>query len=205
MADMEFTVGLDLGQMQDYSALCVVGQMISATGERTYSVRHLRRWPLGTAYTQIADDVAEIAYRPALGRPRIAADATGVGQAVMEMIGGALVAKAGGGPPVQLCPVRISGGQGFSRSPDGGWRVAKIELVGALQAVLCSRRLKIASTLPEARALTTELERFKIKITAAGNETFGAWRERDHDDLVLSVAMALWLAEKAPRGRFEIF
>jgi hypothetical protein len=29
-------------------------------------------------------------------------------------------------------------------------------------------------------------------MTAAGNETFESWRERDHDDLVLSVALACW-------------
>ena len=48
--------------------------------------------------------------------------------------------------------------------------------------------------------LMAELITFRSKITVAGNETFGAWRERDHDDLVLAVALALWLAENAPTG-----
>jgi hypothetical protein len=202
--EIEYTVGLDLGQLQDFSALCVVERMTPPEGEPTYAVRHLRRWPLGTAYTTIAADVADTAYRPALGRPRIAADATGVGQAVMEMVRGALRAKAGDERGVSLCPVLITGGQAVTRAPDLTWHVAKVELVSVLQALLSSRRLKIAAELPEAGILIEELKAFRAKITVAGNETFGAWRERDHDDLVLAVALALWLAENAPRGRFEI-
>jgi hypothetical protein len=93
--EIEYTIGLDLGQLQDFSALCVVERTAPPDGEATYAVRHLHRWPLGTAYTQIAADVADTAYRPALGLPRIAADATGVGQAVMEIVGSALRDKAG--------------------------------------------------------------------------------------------------------------
>jgi hypothetical protein len=38
---------------------------------------------------------------------------------------------------------------------------------------------------------------FRIKMNVAtGHESFGAWRERDHDDLVLAVALACWLGEK---------
>ena len=36
---------------------------------------------------------------------------------------------------------------------------------------------------------------FQVKITAAANATFGAWREGSHDDLVLAVAMACWYGE----------
>ena len=201
---IEYTVGLDLGQLQDFSALCVVERTAPPVGEPTYAVRHLHRWPLGTSYTTIASEVAETVYRPALGLPRIAADATGVGQAVMEMVRAALRAKAKGGDWASLCPVLITGGQAVTRAPDLTWHVAKIELVSVLQALLSSRRLKIASELPEARILIEELNAFKTKITVAGNETFGSWRERDHDDLVLAVALALWLAENAPRGRVEI-
>jgi hypothetical protein len=49
-----------------------------------------------------------------------------------------------------------------------------------------------------ASALAEELAAFRVKITLAGNETFEAWRERDHDDLVLAVAMALYLGSFPP-------
>ena len=37
---------------------------------------------------------------------------------------------------------------------------------------------------------------FTTKITTSANETYEAWRERDHDDMVLAVALAIWLGEK---------
>ena len=36
------------------------------------------------------------------------------------------------------------------------------------------------------------------RIFAAANETFGVWREGQHDDLVLAVALACWWAERCP-------
>jgi hypothetical protein len=201
---IEYTVGLDLGKSQDYSALCVAERTAPPTGEVTYAVRHLHRWPLGTSYTQVASDLAELVYRPELKLPRIAADKTGVGTAVIEMIEQAIEARAGE-RRAELCPVLITGGHGHSRAPDRTWHVAKVELVSVLQAVLSGRRLKIAEELPDAEILVGELTTFSTKITLAGNETFEAWRERDHDDMVLAVAMALWLAENTSRGRFGIF
>ena len=48
----------------------------------------------------------------------------------------------------------------------------------------------------EAPAMIEELQNFKIKFTRAGNDTYEAWRESDHDDLVLAAAMAAWFGEK---------
>jgi hypothetical protein len=47
--------------------------------------------------------------------------------------------------------------------------------------------------------LVQELGAFRVKITASANETFEAWRERDHDDLVLAVAMAAWVGQRMQR------
>jgi hypothetical protein len=61
--------------------------------------------------------------------------------------------------------------------------------------------LKIAPALREAKTLTKELQTFRVKVSLAkANESFEAWRERDHDDLVLAVAMAVWLAERPLRN-----
>jgi hypothetical protein len=49
--------------------------------------------------------------------------------------------------------------------------------------------------MPERELLIKEFLAFRVKITAAANETFEAWRERDHDDMVLAVALACWLGE----------
>jgi len=79
--------------------------------------------------------------------------------------------------------------------------VPKKELVASLQVLLQTRRLKVAKTLPEAATLVRELETFRVKVTEAANETFGAWREGQHDDLVLAVALAAWMGERClPEG-----
>ena len=66
---------------------------------------------------------------------------------------------------------------------DGSYHVPKKELITALQVVMQGRRLQIARSLPEAATLVRELQNFQVKITAAANETFGAWRDGQHDDL----------------------
>ncbi len=71
----------------------------------------------------------------------------------------------------------------------------KRDLVSVLQVLLHSGRLKVAARLPEAELLRSELVNFRVKITPAANESFGAWREGEHDDTVLAVGLACWAGE----------
>ena len=73
----------------------------------------------------------------------------------------------------------------------------KRELVGTLQVLLQTRRLRVARTLPDAVVLVQELENFRAKVTTARQETLESWREGRHDDLILAVAVAAWLGELA--------
>jgi hypothetical protein len=50
------------------------------------------------------------------------------------------------------------------------------------------------STVPLAYVFTD----WRMKVTADRNETFESWRERDHDDLVLALALALHVANVPP-------
>jgi len=179
-------VGLDLGRAQDYTALVVVERSWEG-GEARYAARHLRRWPLGTSYTAITRDVADLVRAAPLCWPRLAVDETGAGRAVVDMIRGAGVAA-------QLVPITITAGHAITPQADGSYHVAKKQLVSVLQVLLQTRRLKVAP-VPERDALVKELLAFRVKITEPANETFESWRERDHDDLVLAVALAVWLAE----------
>ena len=73
----------------------------------------------------------------------------------------------------------------------------KLDLVGAITALLDSRRLAIPATIPEAKTLGQELRQFRARVTAAGHETMEAdWRNRAHDDLVLALAIAAFLGEQ---------
>jgi hypothetical protein len=84
--------GLDLGQMQDYSALAVVERTTHPHPDQPkktldhFAVRHLHRWPLGTAYPAIVADVRTLFATPPLTSTTLAVDQTGVGRAVVGLL-----------------------------------------------------------------------------------------------------------------------
>jgi hypothetical protein len=71
------------------------------------------------------------------------------------------------------------------------WHVAKQDLIGQLQVVLQGRRLHLRPDLPEATTLRQELTAYQRRITLAANVQYGAWREGQHDDILLAVAVAI--------------
>jgi hypothetical protein len=82
--------------------------------------------------------------------------------------------------------------------------VSKHDLVSVAQVALQNGRLRIAEKLPDAAVLVKELQNFQVKITDMGNDTYGAWREGPHDDLVLAVALALWGAVSLEPAKFSL-
>jgi hypothetical protein len=127
--------------------------------------------------------------RPALRGASLVTDATGVGVAVLDLLRDA-----------NLDPIPITITAGDRATYEGGHhRVPKRDLVAVVQVLLQTERLTIAAALPEAEVLVQELLGFEVRITSAGNDSFGAWREGMHDDLVLAVALACWLGENEPR------
>ena len=199
-AGPEFYSGLDLGQAQDPSALSVLERKMGPDpagperpGVAHYALRHLKRWPLGTSYVDIVADVKKLFEGPPLAGSTLCADGTGVGRPVVDML-----RKAG--INCRLRCIIITFGHGSRPDVRGGYRVAKVELVGALQVLLQSRRLKVAEALPEAKTLVKELQNFRVKITPATNEIFESYREGLNDDLVLATSMPAWLAERGRRA-----
>jgi hypothetical protein len=118
----------------------------------------------------------------------LAIDQTGVGRAVVDIFRDADV-------DATLFPVLITWGANVHFGDDGAYHVPKKELVSVLQVLLQGGRLTIAK-LPERETLVKELLAFRVKVTVSANETFEAWRERDHDDLVLAVALAAFAGER---------
>jgi hypothetical protein len=181
-----FVVGLDLGQVQDYTAVAVVHR--SAARDGVVQVPHLERLPLGTPYPAIVTRIEQLFATPPLqGQASLVVDATGVGTAVLDLL-----------VQANLSPIAITitGGDKVHREARNRYGVPKRELVGCLQVLLQTGRLKIASGLPEAEVLVKELLAFHVKITASAHDTYGAWREGAHDDLVLALALATWYGER---------
>jgi hypothetical protein len=177
-------IGLDLGQVRDYTALVVLERQPAA-----WAVRHLQRFALGTRYPIVVGQVLELRHRLDC---TLVADQTGVGRAVIDMFNERLRGEAEG----VFRPVTITAGRRVQLDERGDLRVPKRELVRAVQGVLGRNQLRIARGLPEATALARELSNFRVRVTAKGRETYAAWRERDHDDLVLALALAVWWGEK---------
>jgi phage FluMu gp28-like protein len=186
-----FYVGLDLGQSRDYTAVVVAEKVEpSEASGRDYElhIRHLERFR-DLLYPEVAERVRALMEAPELrGKAALTVDATGVGVAVVDMLRkSALTFDA----------VTITGGDTESQQGWYAWRVPKRDLVGGLQVLLQSGRLKIAYTLEHAETLKSELLNFRVKINiTTGHDSYEAWRDGDHDDLVLAAALAAWKAHK---------
>ena len=193
----DFIIGVDLGQARDYTAITILERFEELTGEAEkgrwtrrvrYEMPHLERPPLGTSYPAIIDRLKDLITRlPAHERINVLVDQTGCGRPVVDLMRR---------EKLQIIPVTITPGAAASGGRLYGFHVPKRVLVSNLAILLQTDRLKIARGLPEAPAMIEELQNFRIKFTKAGNDTYEAWRESDHDDLVLAAAMAAWFGEK---------
>jgi len=195
-------IGLDLGQLQDFTARAVVrvddsppppAALRSAAAVEQSAPPQLRcvglhRWPLKTKYASIVADMGPfLAGLPEGERWHLVIDGTGVGVAVLEQFDAADI-------PYEA--VSIHGGQATTRA-DKLWRVPKQSLVAAVQIPMQDRRLTVEPpTMPYAHELRAELGNFRHTITAAAHDAYAAWREADHDDLVLALAIACWRARR---------
>lgn len=183
----QICIGLDLGQLSDYTALAVIEET-----EEQAIIRQLKRFDLHTPYQLIAARAAatykSIKERHPTRPVTFVADATGVGGAVMEMLRSEGIDE--------LIEVTITGGKSTN------WRgsrvtVPKRDLVVAAQVHIQQGKLKAAGRLEHKRTLFDELRNFKMKISRNGHDSYEHWREGDHDDLVLAVCLAMWYMKDA--------
>jgi hypothetical protein len=196
-----FLVGLDLGQSQDYTAICVTERIqprvdwlwdgLVPTPPAVYHCRHLERLPLGTSYPDIAAHIRAMLLRPPLCEREtyMAIDATGVGRPVVDWFRRARLR-------VSLYGVTIHGGDTTTKETAMDWHVPKRDLIAATQVLLQAQRLKFASALPETATLVKELLDYRVKIDpATAHDSYNA-REGVHDDLVLALALSVFIGEK---------
>ncbi len=182
---VRFFVGLDLGQASDYTALAV----LERSSERIYDVRKLER-ARGTPYPEIVDKVTDIMQSSMMeDDAALVVDQTGVGAPVVD-----LFRQAG----LQPIGVLIHGGDKVTHE-GGSWRVPKRDLVGVLMVLMQNKRLRVAWKLRLASILAGEMLNFKIKFDPrTAHDSYSAWRDAEHDDLVLATALAAWWAEREP-------
>jgi hypothetical protein len=193
-------LGIDFGQVHDYTALAIVEKSWVLTGprnhwnyERTreerFSVRFLERMPLGTPYTDIVARIGQISR--SFGDQTnlwLCADATGVGRPVVEMIRSLQL-------PRRMYAVKVTPGN--TESCDGiFYNVPKSHLIGNLILQFEGNMFKVCTDLDLADTLLEELGSLRVKVSTAGNDIYSTWRTSQHDDLLFAVALANWQAQK---------
>lgn len=193
-----FYVGLDLGQAADYTALTITERVVVRTGvddngKAAFAVqqhvRHIERYPLMTSYAEVVRSVYQYTRTPQLASNyKLVADATGVGMPVVESLRM---------NDIEVVPVVITGGNAETFDEmTAAWHIPKKVLISNLLLLFGNRSIKISDGLKDKKVIMDELANFKMKITAKGNDTYEAWREGDHDDLVLSLALGCWYSER---------
>lgn len=201
-----YILSLDLGQINDPSAAALVRRVAPPDWDDAlassdcpegcrYEVLGLKRFPLGTPYPAIVDSVGRRLESLADRTAMLVADATGVGKPVIDLCRRAA-----------LDPVAVTITGGFHASEVGRreWHVPKRDLVSILQVLLQQGRLEVSGQLPGAALLRQELLSFRVRVSEAAYESYGAWREGEHDDLVIAVALACWAGETIKRKRIRL-
>lgn len=200
---VKFVVGVDLGQAADFTAISVIERIPVFVDEMVYKrdtypkmvkiekppylhCRQLARAERGTKYPEIVRKTKTMLEMPQLRGAVLVVDGTGVGRAVIDMF------REAGLRPVA---VHITSGT-TAHFEDGYWYVPKRDLVAAAQVPLQDKRLVFTQDSPLNETLVREMQSFKIKITESANDTYGAWREGENDDLIFSVMLASWAAQK---------
>lgn len=200
---MVILMGLDLGQAADFTAFSIIEY---SRDPRRFLIRHLQRYPLGTPYPEIVDK--SVAVRSKLRGGTFCIDATGVGAPILDLFYGrgltpVAITITGGDLAKSKAEIEAEAKkrQGLFYIPPlrdrMSWHVPKRDLVGALMVAFQNHELKISSQLPDAKTLIDELLNFRMKINLkTGHDSYEAWREGAHDDLVLAVALPVWYATK---------
>lgn len=201
---MTYFLAVDFGTMQDYTAITVTQrveryqELKSSHGTPAYyrekqkvvseyENTYLRRAAQGMPYPEVLRNVKAMINSPTMaGKTALLFDASGVGVGLMQQ------AQDMGMDPIGIT---ITGGNKVTVNSDlGGYNVPKRELVMSLLLAFQNHRIKIAPS-PHRDALKAELQAFRLKMKKTGTETYENYRDSDHDDLVLSLAMGVWYPE----------
>lgn len=177
-----YIISVDIGKKNDYTVICVF--------QRVNDVYHLvliDRYR-HEDYSVLISKLLRLLEHPQMkdGRIAVIADETGSGQAMIDFI------RNEGIPAYGL---HIHGGVKTEMDRDT-ISAAKNDLVFHLQNVVEKGRLKIADTIKFNADLKKEMQSFSPKINKyTGNISYEAIRAKDHDDIVMSIAMALLFGE----------
>ncbi len=209
-------IGVDVGQIHDPTAIAVAEVMQVHTGKfrygrefhkpahvdenlifhkaidadpvmtSEYTIRYIRRLPLGTSYPDVALYIADMLCNPMFQHRdvRVLIDVTGVGRPVYDDLKREVSLREAA-KHVQVKPITFSHGEKYNRTTGV---LAKAFLVSRLQSLLQATRVHGPDT-PEMRATTEELKVYEIKVSEDGTDQYGAIVGK-HDDLATALGLA---------------
>ncbi len=186
-----YIVGVDLGMMQDHTAIVVLERnditfhdLDPVTRQRRqiteFTVRHIDRLNLHTPFTEVASRIRGLVNTyPYQNACTLVFDASGLGLPVHEMLKAAHL-----GCPI--VPIVITGADSPSDT-----HIPKKDLIATVQMMLELRELRIPRNLAGAAWLIQELLAMRVKPTEAGSIRYEA-APGYHDDLVTALSLAAW-------------
>ncbi len=178
-----YIISVDIGKHNDYTAIFVIERE-----GRDYHVIKIDRWRRQD-HTYLISKLLELQRHPKMKSGEIAfvIDATGVGDAMLDFIREAGIPAIG---------INIHGGFDTTMS-SGRISASKNDLVFCLQNIFEHHRIKVADTIKLWAEVQKELMTFSPKVNQnTGHVSYEAIRSRDHDDLVMSLAMAALFCER---------
>lgn len=207
--DQNFLLGVDLGRNRDYSALAVIERSYVVTELRDpvtfrqhaldlHRLVHLERFPLGTPYTEIGQQLNRLlSFAPFSERAQLAVDATGVGAPFVDMLRTYIKV-----PKHKLLPVVITGGTTVNKQPKS-YNVPREVLLHTLESITKQGTLRVSKHLPLAIPFFRELAQLRVTTTASGHQSVQTERSTQHDDMVFAVALAAFAncGYKPPNSR----
>jgi hypothetical protein len=207
----QYWIGADFARKRDFTAVSIIEQIgtrAQITPENPLRVRHCERLPLGTRYTDIEGYLRELVedtrrYAQArceeiprklrgdsLGVVILVVDESRLGAPMFDLLEKAKLHPTG---------ITIIGGPEWSSS-GRHYRVPLNDLITVIELAMEQRVLAFAKDLEHLPALVDEFANFERRLTKAGNETYGNFREGTHDDMIFSIAIPLWVATCGYQG-----
>jgi len=205
-----YFIGVDVGQLRDPTAIAIIERVdmlrkaetlpgaFEAEADRIiskYRLMYLEQPPLKTSYVSVVERVLTLLKHPSLlNRATLLVDATGVGGPVIDLM------RDRGLVPIGIT---LTSGQNANENAHG-YTVPKKDIVSILQVLLETERFEYTSKLRLSGEFEKQMEGFRVKLNQRGAASYGADTEGIHDDLVISVALPVWYAERVMGSDREI-
>jgi len=175
----EVHLGLKLGQPHEAHGLVVVERE-----DRQFTVRTIHRFAAGTAYTTVAEQVAEALGKLQEHQPQLYLDITGLGQPIQEIITRRLAGIR--------CPLFAAT---FTYGDRCEWdhasvTVGKLYLLSQIKALLQEGWLHLPDT-EETRQLVQDIKSYQPTIDPQANDRYGAFTVGRRDELVTALGLAV--------------